>query len=60
MDTVRTGQNNSLHHCITDKKWYIHLVTLYTQQYLKYRSLVKEKRNINVYLFYIPNFQILI
>jgi len=42
-----------------DKDWYIHVVTLHTQQDLKYRLVVKEKRNINVY-FYVPNLQILI
>jgi len=42
-------KNNLLHHCITDKDWYIHVVTLYTKQDVKYRLVVKEKTNINVY-----------
>jgi len=45
---------------MTDKDLYIHVVTLYTQQDLKSKLVVKEKRNINVYLFYLPSLQILI
>jgi len=40
-------KNNLLHHCVTDKDWYIQVVTLYTQQNLKYILAVKEKRNVN-------------
>ena len=43
-------KNNLLHHCITDKDWYIHVVMLYTQHNLKYKLIVKEKRNMSVYL----------
>jgi len=41
-------QNNLLRHCITDKDWYIRIITLYTQQDPKCS------------VFYVPNFQILI
>jgi len=30
-------KNNLLHHCVTDKDWYILSVTFYTKQDLKYR-----------------------
>jgi hypothetical protein len=35
-------KNNLLHHCISDKDWYVHVATLYTLQDLKYRFVVKE------------------
>ena len=53
-------KHNLLHHCITDKDQYIHVVRLYTQHDLKCRLVITEKRTINVYLFYVPNFQKLI
>jgi len=53
-------KNNLPHHCITDKDWYIQVVTLYMQQDLKYGLVVKDKRNMNIYLFNVPNLQILI
>ena len=43
---------------VTDKNWYIHVVTIYTQTELKYRLVDKEKRNIQAYLLYVPIFQI--
>ena len=50
-DGVLTGQENYLpHYCITDKYWYIHVFILYTQTDVKYRSVVKEKRNLKVYI----------
>jgi hypothetical protein len=45
---------------MTDKDWYIQVVTLRTQTDLKYRSVVKGNGNINFYVFYVPNFDMLI
>jgi len=53
-------KNNIPHHCTTYKDCYHHVVTLYTQTDLKYRLVVKEKRNVYVYLLYVPIFQTLI
>jgi len=51
-------KNNLPHHCVTDKVWYIHVVTLYTQTDPKYRLVDKEKRNIHAYLLHVPNLHI--
>jgi len=42
-------KNNLPHQFTTDKDLYLHVVTLCTQTDLKYRLVVKEKRNIYVH-----------